>query len=104
MIKMEGNITPNSNPSRIGEDAMVQALSYPQTPYFITSNLYWDCNCRNGYIHPFGMPMCEECGTMRDEAPPSRINEMKFFSIHLDLHAPDVVSSLEEHNVLTRLA
>ena len=103
MTKMEGNITPNSNPSPISEDAIVQALYYPRTPYFITSNLYWDCDCRTGYIHPFGMPMCEECGTLRDDAPPSRINEMKFMSIHMDLLDPGVVSSLEEHNVLTRL-
>ena len=49
------------------------------------------------------MPMCEECGTLREEAPPSRINEMKAMSVHLDLYDPAAVASLEEHNRSAKL-
>lgn len=88
---------PTPNPA-ITEAAILQALSYPQTEYFITTDLYWDCECPTRYIHRTDMLMCEECGTLQQEAPQSRLNEMKAMSIHMDLHDPSVVATFEEHN------
>ena len=98
----ENSVQYPTNPS-IDDSAIAQALSYPRTAYFITTNLYWDCECQDRYIRRFDMPMCEECGTLREEAPPSRINEMKAMSVHLDLYDPAAVASLEEHNRSAKL-
>lgn len=88
----------------IDEKAIIQALDYPRTPYFITTNLYWDCDCDppQSSFKPQDMPMCEDCGTFRDESPDSRINEMRLFGIHLDFHDPTVLASLEQHSTSFR--
>ena len=84
------------------EEDILHALSYPDTPYFITTSLYWDCDCSGDYIRRADMLMCEDCGAFRDEAPDSRLNEMKALSIHMDLHDPAVVATFEEHNTRHR--
>ena len=86
----------------IDAPAIAQALSYPETSYFITSNLFWDCQSSDGYIRPADMLMCENCGQLREAAPPSPLNEIRDHGIHLDWTAPHALASLEEHSVASR--
>ncbi len=50
------------------------------------------------------MNMCENCGTTQDESPNARIGELRRHGIHVDWTAPNIVKTLEEHNVLSRTA
>ena len=86
----------------IDEAAIVQALSYPRTPYFITTSLYWDCECDINHIRPAGMPACEECGAVRADRPDSRINEARNARIHVDWTDPEVLPTLDEHSAADR--
>ena len=87
----------------IDEAAVILALSYPETPYFITTTLYWDCECPKNYIRPAGMLMCENCGAHREDQPDSRINEARRHGIHLDWAAPPIAQTLQEHGQHTAL-
>lgn len=89
-------------PRPIDQTAIAQALSFPDTPYFITTNLYWDCECPANYIHPAAMNMCEDCGAFRDESPDSSLTELKDMSFHIDLEDLAVVASMDEHNISSR--
>ena len=40
------------------------------------STEYWDCECERDYIHSNDVSRCPRCGAMRDDQPPSRINEI----------------------------
>ena len=42
----------------------------------ITTPLYWDCECRNNFIHPHCVSRCKHCGVYADEQPDSRIAEI----------------------------
>ena len=86
----------------IDEQAIIQALEYPATDYFITTDLFWDCDCEQRYIRPADMPTCENCGADQDECPPSRINEIWYFGIHVDWMEPAVLNTLEEHSTGSR--
>ena len=91
------------NPQRdITEAAILQALAYPGTNYFITTGLHWDCNCPRNYIRPQEMRTCEECGALREESADARINELKLHGIHVDLTDPGVIATLDQHNTLAR--
>ena len=81
----------------VAYDQVIQALSYPGTNYFITTRLYWDCECRENYIKAADVPMCEECGAFREDQPDSRINEMRQEGIHLDWNDPQIAATLEAH-------
>ena len=94
----------NQPETPIGEPEIRQALEYPRTGYFITTNLYWDCNCPVDFHRPADMPMCENCKAFQDESPDSRINELRAGGIHLDLHDPEALGTLEEHGRRERTA
>ena len=85
----------------IDEAAIILALDKTE-PYFITTNLYWDCNCETDYIRPREMLSCEECGQVQEDAPDSRIADMKAVGIHIDWSAPEAIKTLDEHNVQWR--
>ena len=87
----------------IDKDAIIRALE-PANEYFITTSLYWDCECEHNYTRPADMNMCENCGTTQDESPNARIGELRRHGIHVDWTAPNIVKTLEEHNVLSRTA
>ena len=90
------------HPARpIDQQAIVQALS-ADTPYFITTYLYWDCECPTNYTRPVAMNMCENCGAFQNECPDSAISDIRSHSIHIDLTDPQVVATLEEHNISAR--
>ena len=80
------------------ERSVAQAMRYPETQFFMTTMLFWDCECREDYIHPRDMLMCEKCGYFKDECPDSRINEIRAAGIHLPWAAPEFAYSLDAHN------
>lgn len=82
----------------ITEEDILRALDDSVLDYFITTSLYWDCQCPgDGYHRPADMPMCEACEAFRDESADSRINELRHAGIHLDLDDPGVRATLEGH-------
>jgi hypothetical protein len=43
----------------------------------ITLNLdYWDCECKQNFIHPISQPSCPICLAEEIESPSSRANEV----------------------------
>ena len=40
---------------------------------------YWDCECGANYIHKKAKARCVVCGSVSDEQPDSRIDEVKTF-------------------------
>ena len=84
----------------IDEGAITLALS-PDSPYFITTNLWWECECPQ-FAKSRDMEMCEECGSFRDECPDARIGDLKDQGIHVDWSAPEVTATLDEYNVPER--
>ena len=71
-----------SQENAITQVDIAQALG-PETPYFMTTSLYWDCECQRNYIRPRDMNMCENCGAFKDESPDSRVSELRTAGIHL---------------------
>lgn len=44
---------------------------------FYTVSGFWDCECRNNYIHSVGDETnCSRCGAVHDKQPDSRLNEI----------------------------
>ncbi|MDA8338919.1 MAG: hypothetical protein M0Z70_06425 [Nitrospiraceae bacterium] len=37
---------------------------------------YWDCECENNFIHPISQQRCDSCGSVQEECPSSRENEV----------------------------
>ena len=97
--RLHGNLKP-AEP--IDEDAIKQALEYPATSYFITTNLYWDCECDTDYHRPRNMDLCEYCGTCREDAPDSRINELEMHGIRLDFADGETLATLDQHSAGSR--
>lgn len=42
----------------------------------VFSDQFWDCECREDFIHPNTNIMCVACGAIRVDQPPSRGNEV----------------------------
>jgi len=42
----------------------------------VTTDVFWDCDCDDDYIHDRGQTECEKCGANRDFAPDSIIDEV----------------------------
>ena len=57
---------------------IIEKHNSPEAPggVFYTTPLFWDCECQEQYIHPVSHNQCWICGTHRDDAPESRLNEV----------------------------
>ena len=44
-----------------------------------TTSEYWDCECKENYIHPKTEESCAKCGLKREDQPDSRVNEVERF-------------------------
>ena len=44
-----------------------------------TTEYFWDCECRNDYIHPKTELKCGKCGWKHHEMPDSRTEEVILF-------------------------
>jgi len=53
-----------------------------------TTQLFWDCECNERYIHHFTDDACNNCGCERNESPDSRLNEIGIEDI-LHPHTPE---------------
>jgi aspartyl/asparaginyl beta-hydroxylase (cupin superfamily) len=42
---------------------------------------YWDCDCKENYIHPASENSCKLCNTFREDQPDSRLVEVINHSI-----------------------
>ena len=82
-------------------DAIAKALD-PGNHYFITTSLYWECECDTNFIRSAQMNMCENCGAMKDECPDARIGDVRQHGVHVPLTAPDIMKTLEEYNTRDR--
>ena len=52
-------------------------LEQEKVPEF-NSN-YWDCECKQDFIHNKEVLQCDKCGTIREDQPDSRAQEVKFY-------------------------
>lgn len=87
----------------ITEDKIVQALSHSDPDdYFVTTRLYWECECPEEYFRPQQMAYCENCGSFAEECPDARIHELRANGIHLDYHDPTVRATMDQHNIRSR--
>ncbi len=48
-----------------------------------TTEKYWDCECKDNFIHPKIQNQCGICGALAEEQPDSRINEVVMFGFPL---------------------
>jgi hypothetical protein len=53
-----------------------------------TTPLFWDCECKENYIHNCNDAVCNNCGCKRDDSPDSRPNEIGIDQI-LYPHTPE---------------
>ena len=85
-----------------GED-IIQALSHRGPDgYFLTTGLYWECECAENYYRPQGMAFCEDCGSFASECPDARVHELRAHGIHPDYHDPAVRNTMSEHNLQSK--
>ena len=54
---------------------------------FITTSLFWDCECETDYIKPFDFYECQDCGQIYEDAPDSRVNEINGHGILIDWYS-----------------
>lgn len=87
----------------VTEAKIIQALSHSKPDdYFVTTRLYWECECPEGYFRPREMACCENCGSFADDWPDARIHELRSYGIHLDYHDPAVQATMDEYNLQSR--
>jgi len=55
---------------------------------FQTTQLFWDCECNENYIHHCTDKVCNNCGCEQNESPDSRLNEIGIDEI-LYPHTPE---------------
>lgn len=48
-----------------------------------TTEKYWDCECKDNFIHPKTQNKCNICGAVAEEQPDSRVNEVLMFGFPL---------------------
>lgn len=41
-----------------------------------TTPFYWDCECKEDYIHPATEDVCDRCFAEQDNQPESRVDEI----------------------------
>ena len=78
------------------ETDIAQALAR-EDGFFMTSHLYWDCQCNSNYIHPHSHLRCHACNALRDESPDARINEIESAGIHHPWAKPPFLATLLGH-------
>ena len=45
-------------------------------PEILTTDLFWDCECDDHYIHPHAVTECAFCDAERDSSPDSILSEV----------------------------
>ncbi len=64
----------------------------------LTTNKYWDCECKENYIHPKSQEACVKCCTKASEQPDSRISEVlsEVFLLEEEYHSDSNSNSCSE--------
>ena len=64
-----------------------------------TTDLYWDCDCKEDYIHRSSQKFCQKCNANRDDWPSSRRDEVlaKF-----NLTEGELEEKEEQHEIFIR--
>ena len=88
-------------PQPIDEQAVIRALD-PGNAYFITTSLYWECDCNSSFLKPADMRMCEDCGAFRDESADARIGDLRNHGIHVLWTGLEALRTLDEYNTADR--
>ena len=86
----------------IDDDTVRQALD-PFSNYFITTNLYWECNCAHNYFRSSDMLLCENCGSFRDESPDARIGDLEDMGICENWYSSNIKQSYDQYNLNDRI-
>jgi len=61
----------------------------------ITNNNFWDCDCKENYIHLATIKKCHKCGREEEESPSSRQNEIEdYFKDLLYFHEDSIKRDL----------
>ena len=85
---------------QVTTDDVTLALAYAGPgDYFITTGLYWECECEADYFHSRDVLMCERCGAFADDCADARIHELRAAGIHPDYHDPAVLATMDEYNL-----
>ncbi len=60
----------------------------------MTTDLFWDCECKENYIHPQARKHCEKCGVLEEDMPSARITEVLQHAKELSL-SPELIVLLK---------
>ena len=92
-----------AEPDPIDAAAVELALS-GRTEYFITTRLFWDCECPEDRIRPRKDKACAACGAVGELQPDSRIDEVQALGPEpgIDWTDPDVIGTMEGYNKAAR--
>lgn len=52
-------------------------MVHPPIPEIKFSKTHWDCECDNDFFRPNSQTKCYKCGALKEEQPPSRLNEIE---------------------------
>ena len=63
---------------------------------FVTTPVFWNCECNKGYIHPASETECYACMAQRDDSPDSRIDEINRHSDELPFELVALVNAVME--------
>ena len=85
----------------IDADAIAQALD-PDSAYFITTSLWWECECPELKVHPRYRLMCEDCGAFKEDCPDARISGLRSQGIHIVWDDPEILVTLDQYNTAAR--
>ena len=92
-------------PGPVTIDDVTRAMAHTgPNDYFITTFLYWDCNCERDYHRPKDMDVCENCGALAEDSADARLHELKAEGIHLDYYDPATLATMDEHNIGVKYA
>ena len=70
--------------------------------YFLTTGLYWECDCAADFVHPAAVAHCGECDMQREESPDADLRSLDQFGIAVDFTDPAARASLCAHNIYGR--
>lgn len=48
-----------------------------------TTDQYWDCECKESYIHPASQHKCSKCGATREDSPDSIVEEVMMYGFKI---------------------
>lgn len=78
-IKCELAALPADSLMQIEEDLTTALLPFKTIDTTTTHDDYWDCNCKQNYIHAKTETICTKCNATQEGQPDSRAIEVEAF-------------------------